>query len=89
MTFDGENYLPEFEDDYDSDKMKDYLEYKYSNTFKLKINEQEDRHICPDYENYCTHVASGRLVTAEGDKDYAVFFDEHHLYSRHVIVCFA
>lgn len=84
MAFDGENYLPEFKDSYDDDNMKDFLEYKYSNTFELKINEQETKYICPDYENYCTHIASGRLVTVNGSKDYAIYFDEHHLYSRHV-----
>lgn len=75
MAFDGENYLPEFKDAFDTDKMKDYLQYKYSNTFELKINDQEVKHICPDYESYCTHIASGRLVTVNGDKDYAIYFD--------------
>ena len=39
-----------------------------------------------DFETSCTLIASGRLNTPEGGRDYAVFFEDSHEPSRHVFI---
>jgi hypothetical protein len=84
MVFDGDNFLPEEKDGLDTSTMATHLKYKYSNTFETKISPTVSIYSCPDYENYCTLVASGRLEKVNGDHDYSVFYEEKRLSSRHV-----
>ncbi|CAD8078964.1 unnamed protein product [Paramecium primaurelia] len=41
-----------------------------------------------DFETSCTIIASGRLNTPEGGRDYAVFFEDSHEPSRHFTYVF-
>ena len=56
------------------------LNFKFSDTFQSP----KEGFICPDYKNYCSIMASGRLKTPDGTDDYQVFWDEKHIPSRHV-----
>lgn len=69
--------------------MKNWLRYKYSDAFNTGLM-LDDRayYTCPDYENYCTLVASGRLIYVNGDPDYSVYFNEKFEYSRHFTYIF-
>jgi hypothetical protein len=62
-VFAGDEFLPEYEDSFDSEKFgSKYLHYKYSDTIKLG----EGKYWCPNHSEYCTKIASGRFNKVDG-----------------------
>jgi Ca2+ transporting ATPase len=82
IVFDGENFLPEFKDDADETIFKGYLGYKYSDA-KCDPPEDKEKCACPSDE-YCTLMAPGRMVNADGSYAFEKFYKIKHEFSRHV-----
>ncbi len=73
LVFDGDQFLPEYKDDADTNLFKGRLQYKYSDT----LNNE-----CPNYKDYCHFVASGRMVSIGGMYEYEVFYRDTRESSR-------
>lgn len=73
LVFDGDNFIPEYEGNEDKyftitikGVKKPALNFKFSDSFALPSGGFN----CPDYKNYCSIMASGRLKHPNGKDDY-------------------